>query len=626
MFLLWLLACAPDAQLVDDTRPTSSLFPSDDLLSAEGMADLSSFPVTDAPLAGAVIEGWASRLQQTAVAFGNHSAAYFRFDSPLEVPSTTEGDPTDDFLMMDLNSGELYPLDLRFYTGTEGDPFLEENTLAIAAQIGFPPMSGARLAAVVKRSAGVAAHDVAPEVITAFRDHSIPGKPAVATVFTVQDTVGQMQELFADADMRTHSSGDIEIRRVTSLSFTQGTTPSGSEGTKQTATYEDGSTRVAWLMPRDGDEGEHTVVFDDSWPMDIYELDIPTWNYSGLDDAPYMNPGFGHVGDVQRTSGWIDFTSAGLGSEPEVEMMRVVVAMPRTNDPAPVLIYDHGTAGNAYNCVQPASRLNPGNEFAAATANAGFAMVCRDAALYGTRYPLVDSGFTDGSLGFYNIVNLPAFRDNQRQTAVDSHVLRRFIEEELNDLLPEGQVAPERLRRFGHSMGSVTSHLALAADPDAYEAAFMSGTGGVFAHYFLDTGLLKTIDPSFIEALFGLFQVTDPPDPVTTGATLGAVLGIPREGWPNVDRLHPVVQLFQWTMDPSDPMAVARHETLPVDILLGVGDYQVPNFTTEALANALPDATIHRCEATWDYDPHQCVYREPEPGLQVFQTWLETEF
>ena len=59
-------------------------------------------------------------------------------------------------------------------------------------------------------------------------------------------------------------------------------------------------------------------------------------------------------------------------------------------------------------------------------ADAGWATLSRDATLYGTRYPLIDEGY-DASFGFYNIVNAPTFRDNQRQTAVDGHVLRQYV-------------------------------------------------------------------------------------------------------------------------------------------------------------------------------------------------------
>ena len=99
---------------------------------------------------------------------------------------------------------------------------------------------------------------------------------------------------------------------------------------------------------------------------------------------------------------------------------------------------------------------------------------------------------------------------------------------------------------------------------------------------------------------------------------IAALLGVPEEAWDHVDRLHPALGLFQLIMDPSDPMAVAPWSPVPETIVLGVGDYQVPNNTTEWLAEALPDATVIRCEPAGDYDGHYCIYRETE-GLEAFK-------
>jgi hypothetical protein len=74
---------------------------------------------------------------------------------------------------------------------------------------------------------------------------------------------------------------------------------------------------------------------------------------------------------------------------------------------------DHGTGGHAYSAVQRISTGDDGWAMANALASAGTAVVGRDQPLYGTRYSLIEDGF-GGSLGFYNIGNLPAFRDNQR--------------------------------------------------------------------------------------------------------------------------------------------------------------------------------------------------------------------
>ena len=110
--------------------------------------------------------------------------------------------------------------------------------------------------------------------------------------------------------------------------------------------------------------------------------------------------------------------------------------------------------------------------------------------------------------------------------------------------------------------------------------------------------------------------------PMTPATALGAILGLDEDAWGQIDRLHPVVGLFQWTMDPSDPMSLARYEALPSWMIICTGDHQVPNFTSEALAEELPDVTVRVVDPTsTDYDPHQCMHREPE-GELVWQDWL----
>jgi hypothetical protein len=203
---------------------------------------------------------------------------------------------------------------------------------------------------------------------------------------------------------------------------------------------------------------------------------------------------------------------------------------------------------------------------------------------------------------------------------VDGHVLLRFIQNGLNTSLPAGSVDPSRVRRIGHSLGSVTANLGVSAEPEAYESVLLSGTGGVLSLYFLDTGLLEDFGNELVEQIFTLFQI-DPPDPVTAPAVLGAALGIPEAGWTKIDRLHPALTLFQWTMDPGDPMSVARDETLPATVLIGIGDHQVPNFTSYGLATALPDVRIVTIEASGDYDPHVVLHREVA-GLDALSAWL----
>ena len=317
-------------------------------------------------------------------------------------------------------------------------------------------------------------------------------------------------------------------------------------------------------------------------------------------------------------TGWID------GDEPEAESMRIVLQVPRGADGAAgaadgLVLYDHGTGGHAYNIVQRRHPDDQGRELATRFAAHGWATLSRDAPLYGQRYPLIDEGF-GSSLGFYNIVNAPAFRDNQRQTVIDGHVVLRFAQDRLAAELPAGSVDTSRIRKMGHSLGSVTSNLGLAMDPDAYEAALLSGTGGIFTLYALHTGLLDGFDPELVAGLFGLFGAVAP-ETITPTSTLGAVLGLPAEAWGQVDRLHPAVFLFQWQMDPSDPMSVVRDEAVPTHMVIAPGDYQTPDFTAEALASAHPDATTSICNALADYDPHHCLWREAE-GWALLDAWL----
>ena len=605
-------------------------FPSDDRLDAAGHPDLTGFPTAGPELAVNLIGGWAGRLEQTAVGFGNNTGAYFRFEGPLDLPDTTEGLPSDPVLLIDLETGALTPLLLRFIEDSGGDAWYGDHTLSLLPALGRPPRSGATLAAVVMQSAGALPADgyaVPAAVQDALSAAGVSGDVAVATTYTVQDTVGQLGTLAEDALDRLGPSPaweGVAFRQVTALEYRQGLTPSGNEGTEQIITYADGGTSSAWLAPQSA-EFDHIVDLGDAWPMAVYEAEVPLYNYSGLDDRPYMNPGLGHITDFGRMSGWIDFEGAALASEPDVEPVRVTLCLPKGADgapidDAPVVIWDHGTGGSAYNIVHRRNTDDDSEALMDVFAAEGWAVLSRDSPLYGTRYPLIDEGY-GASLGFYNIVNLPAFRDNQRQAAIEGEQLRHFVQTGLDDLLPAGSIDATRVRRAGHSLGSVTTNLGVSFSPGDWESVFLSGSGGVFTHYALDTGLLDSFDSTLLDSLFGIVGAPVPDD-ADVPAILGAVLGIPEESWDHVDRHHPALMLFQWTMDPSDPMSVAPAETVPVDMIIGLGDYQVPDFTSFALVEALPEAgAVTPVEARAPYDPHWVLHREPE-GAAALEAWL----
>ncbi|MCB9679743.1 MAG: hypothetical protein H6737_31845 [Alphaproteobacteria bacterium] len=623
MIWLTLLACAPEstgpvgiAAHIDPARAEHFLdvpFPSDDL---PGASVLEGFPESEVPLAAGILGGWVRRVEQATTGFGNDTPAYFRFDGPLDLPASLPGTTDDPVLWIDLDDLALHPLDLRFVADPGGDPFYAPNTLAVAPTLGSPPRSGGRYAVVVTEAAGghAPAGWSAPTAVTeALEALGVESPVASATVFTVQDATGELRALAADADARW-STPSLVWRRVTELRYEQGVTPSGKAATVATVTYADGGTSVAYQGPLVGSP-PLVVPLDATWPLDVYEAELPVLNYQGLAERPYMSPGIAHISDAAVDTGWIQWPLA----DPEPEMMRITLSVPR-GPAAGVLLHDHGTGGHAYNIVQRRTRADDGRAIAQILADEGWAAIGRDASLYGTRYPLIDEGY-DTSLGFYNIVNAPAWRDNHRQTALDGYLLRRYVELGLDADLPDGvSIDTSRVRTSGHSLGAVTTHLGVAMAPGAYESAFVSGTGGLFLHYFFDTGLITGIDPELLAAVFPLFGA-EVPDELDTASLLGAVLGLPEPTWDGIDRLHPAAMLFQWQMDPSDPMAVARDETLPIHVLIAPGDRQTPDFTAEALAQALPDATVSTCEAQGSYDPHYCFWREQE-GFDAFRDWL----
>ena len=630
MLTLLVLACTGEKSgpldltlaVVDPARPTHFFdvpFPSNDLLDASGHPQLEGYPEALQPLAAGIVDGWRRRVELATSGMANNGAAYFRFEGPIEVPTDLAGTPDDPVVWVALDGSEQLPLITRFVADPAGDPFYGENTLAMAPALGHPPKPGGTYAAVVMQSAGVGAPEgyVLPAgVQDALTTLGITGTPAVATVFTVQDVVGELRQVAADMAARAGNVAPLApFQRVLRLAYTQGATPGGEPASLATVTYEDGTTDVTYLEPLEGYD-DRVVEFDESWPMVVYEGRIPTWNYQGLEDRPYMSPGIGHINDVERMTGWIQFDGGQLTSTPEPEWVRVTVSLPRGADGAPRtdvpwVAWDHGTGGHAYEPVRRLYANDDGRTYAQTYADAGWAVIGRDASLYGQRFPLIDEGF-GASLGFYNVVNPPAFRDNQRQTALDAQMLLAAVESgALNAALPAGSLDPSRRRRGGHSMGSVTANLGVATDPSAWEGVFLSGSGGNFSHYFLDTGLLADLDPTLITSLYGL--VGQPvPEVVTPATALGAILGLPETAWDHIDRMHPAIQLFQWQMDGSDPMAVARAEELPARMLICNGDYQVPGFTSHALAEALPNAEATEVFPTYEGDHHSCLWREAE--------------
>ena len=606
------------AGLFDADRTTHFLnrpFPADELLDSRGHPDLSDFPKADTVLGERFAESWAQQATESVYGFSPLAPIFMRFNGPLPLTQNEgsfSGNIDDPVRLFDVASGSYVPIDYRFVPDAFGDPFLRNNTLVLAPHPSNALSSGATYIAEVTTEIAES-----PEGWTA--PQGAHKDAAFATRFTVQDVQGELAAM-ADAVWEALDTDPslllpTEFKRLVTLSYTQGQTPSGEDATVVTAGFEDGEEALSYMIPV---EDLNLTVDLSEDPMAVYEAEIQTLAFRDLSTQPYTSPGFGFLNDFDRTDGRIPFSAgAQLEITPSPEPMRIVVQVPQEGENFSVMTWDHGTAGQAYNAVQ---RPTQGEDFLAlrsAWATAGMAVISRDQPLYGTRFPLIDEGY-NATLGFYNLNNLPAFRDNQRQGAVDHMVLTAFVRQELSKHF---SVDSERVGAFGHSLGSVTANLGLAMQGGSgAEKSLLSGTGGLFSVYVTDTGLLSNgsgSTASLAQILYGLLGADAPENP-TGRSTMGALFGLPEAAWDHIDRLHPILGLFQLIMDGSDPMAVASNQLNAVHIFKGLDDWQVPNVATDWLAEAIVGSETTECKRSFFYDGHYCIFRETE-GRAAFE-------
>jgi hypothetical protein len=590
-------------------------FPADELLDASGHPDLSNFPTAETTLGEKFSVAWARQAEESVYGFSPLAPIFMRFDGALPLANlqgSFSGQFEDPIRLFDVATGAYVPIDYRFIPKAFGDPYLRNNTLALAPHPSAALTSGATYIAEVTTDLAQA-----PEGWSAPQDAHKDA--AFATRFTVQDVQGELEAMadavWAELDSDPSLLVPSVFKRVMALSYTQGETPSGQSATVVTARFENGEEALSYMIPVP-DLSLHVDLTDD--PMAVYEAEIQTLAFRDLSTQPFTSPGFAFLNDFDRTDGRIPFSAgAQLEIVPTAEPMRIVVQVPQEGANFSVMSWDHGTAGQAYNAVQRAIEGEDFGKLRSAWADAGMAVVSRDQPLYGTRFELIDSGF-NATLGFYNLNNLPAFRDNQRQGAVDHMVLTAFLRRELANHF---SIDPERVGAFGHSLGAVTANLGLAMQGGAgAENSLLSGTGGLFSVYVTDTGLLSNgsgSTASLAQTLYTLLGADAPENP-TGRTTIGALFGVPEAAWVNVDRLHPTLGLFQLIMDGSDPLAVAPTQVNSIHILKGLDDWQVPNVATDWLAEAIVDAEKTDCSRSYFYDGHYCIFRE-KTGRKAFE-------
>lgn len=229
----------------------------------------------------------------------------------------------------------------------------------------------------------------------------------------------------------------------------------------------------------------------------------------------------------------------------------------------PVVLYGHGTGGDYESCRGVTEQL----------VGEGFALLCIDQPLHGTRRPeagpLNDNELTVFS---FNFLNPRAGRMSFRQSAIDTITLSHMVASGRFGLDGDQTVSgtplaldPERIFFFGHSHGGLSGALVFAVDPRIV-GGVISGAGGVI----INTILLRK-DPLDIKALVQGALAIAPPD---------------------LDTFHPMQSLIQMMVDATDPANYSRYWLDPIGdptaakhvfVTEGTSDHATPGIATETM-------------------------------------------
>ncbi len=594
-------------------------YPSDELLSLEGTLDLSTFPASPLSIGNDLIQGWIRQIGKAVRGFPALPLIVFRFEEVLMVDERYNGEEDDPIRCRSLDSEDRVPLVVRFLADPVGDPFLPSNSLILMPQPSHPLRLGERyIVEIDQRLATAPQNYVLPEQASE--------NSAVATVFTVADHLAEYHSLlnYTDKLITTEPTlldpDENGLREVVELGYHQGTTPNDKKSTLCTVRFADGAIETTYLDNRDGTPEQ--VLDLTEGPFNVFQTTIQTAAFQEPEGRPYISPGTGFISDCGRSDGWILFDeNNNLTTPPHAEDIRVVIQVPRElNGPHAVVLWLHGSGGDAY---EPAARINPEDrlqQLRSVLADLGAVIVSADLPLYGQRYPMIDEGYSK-DLGFYNVANLVAYRDNLRQGAIDAHILFRFVRERLPALLGNSRIDVDRIGAFGHSLGSQIQMLAAVAQQgEGPKKVLLSGSGGFISNYLVSANVLVS-NSSITDFVFLLANET-PPENVTGNAVLGALFGVPSAAWEHVDRFHPLLQLFQTIIDPSDPLSMARLSRTPMTLSMGIGDRQAPNEGSRWLTETLPEGTLIECQPQSDYDGHYCMFRE-DRGQETLRQFVE---
>ena len=238
---------------------------------------------------------------------------------------------------------------------------------------------------------------------------------------------------------------------------------------------------------------------------------------------------------------WV-FDASGQPVFQRSETANVVLTVPKRAMPSggyPLMVFvrtggggDRPLVDRGQQATEGGPPIEPGEGPARYFARAGFAAIEVDGPLGGLR------NTTGGDEQFltFNVANLPAMRDNIRESAVELDVIAHVgvgLNVDVSDCTGSGGAAvtfdATHVGIMGHSMGSWIEPLAVAYEP-MFKVMLMSGAGG-----------------SWIENI--MFK--QKPTPV-----YGAISTLLHDG--ELTRDDPILMYAQWALEAADPQLYGR--------------------------------------------------------------------
>jgi pimeloyl-ACP methyl ester carboxylesterase len=548
---------AEDAEELDFFRLP---FPND-VRKKNGSLDLEGFPTPGPGLLGVdLVKKYVEAIEANDSGFGAYPATFFRFSGEVDIESLREDGSVN---LVDITPGtDEYGKTpgLSWYYSVGRSPYVCDNWVAVRPPVGSALVPGHTYA--VWLSTAIKTKDKkdvrkAPNFLSLLAS-SAPDDPKLEDAY---DAYALFRDYLED---RSINPGTVLNAAV----FTVGEVRDTLADVAQAIEALDAPTSKEWVKCEDGVESP----CEDGGAGRACETHEDFDEYHALVSLPIFQEG---TAPYETSGGKIVATS-----KPKREDVCLSLTIPKgATMPAqgwPVVVFAHGTGGSFRSHVRP--------EVAGvlATASTPLAVLGIDQVVHGPRR---GKSTADPENLFFNIMNPDAARGNPMQGAADQLSLAKFAasldltaEQSGGDAI---KIDSAKIFFFGHSQGSTQGSLALPFST-LYKAAVLSGNGASL----MDSLLTKT-------------------KPVDITKVIPVVLSDPTVS--QTKTLHPVLNLLQQWVDPSDPLNYALPLTRkPIGPYTPKHAFQTfgfdDSYSTEitmqsyALAGIIPHVAPHRSD------------------------------